>query len=757
MNTEAENTNDIRPVRECDLVMKGGVTSGIVYPSAVLELKNHYRFRSIGGASAGAVAAAFTAAAEFNREHGGFDKLRSVYGQLQQNDNLRKLFQATPKTQPLLNLVLKLDEFRADLTSISRKDGALARVRAYAHFVRDVLRKSVVPGLWKGRCLGIFIGIILALALEVVVALLRSVLGTVTLGQSGLELVVLGALFATGGYFLGELVAGLRGLYDAAFVGIPRNHFGICSGRSAESGAESSAVTDWTYKSLQAIAGRGAGSKVLTFGDLLEKKINLQNKKIDLRLMTTNLSEKRPYNLPFADPFIFRKDDLVRLFPDDVIDALEAKARKIRGIEIPEHEGYHFLPAPSDLPVAFAARMSMSFPLFFSSVPLYALPLWARRRIALSIRDNPDSELKFAAPHDLPQARKENTDARASTEGEGICKFSVTDLVPQWFSDGGIASNFPIHFFDCWLPDRPTFGITLCYLPDYLRKVNGATNGTLPLDEDEKRALSMYFKSTVDTAPAGKAMSQAHVAGVRWGEDETSGWREHLVSMGGNKRPGFSLGQRVAMRWAKPESTDLDMVELPEPEEDVPPEWRHIQFPGEEYPRAGALPGFLWSVIATMHDFRDDTQAALPGYRERVAQVRLRPNEGGFNLKMSVETIKSVVDKGAAAGAELRDRFSLTHHQWVRLRLLVMELKERFDELYKIRFAQPTGFPARIEEQKDPENGYPFRNPDLEWCGDFKCRVDALHLAIDNWASIDQDVAFPTGEPPPVMRITPKM
>jgi hypothetical protein len=28
-------------------------------------------------------------------------------------------------------------------------------------------------------------------------------------------------------------------------------------------------------------------------------------------------------------------------------------------------------------------------------------------------------------------------------------------------SDGGIGSNFPIHFFDAWLPTRPTFGLNL--------------------------------------------------------------------------------------------------------------------------------------------------------------------------------------------------------------------------------------------------------------------------------------------------------
>ena len=39
---------------QCDLVMRGGITSGIVYPRAIAKLAETYRFRSIGGTSAGA-------------------------------------------------------------------------------------------------------------------------------------------------------------------------------------------------------------------------------------------------------------------------------------------------------------------------------------------------------------------------------------------------------------------------------------------------------------------------------------------------------------------------------------------------------------------------------------------------------------------------------------------------------------------------------------------------------------------------------
>ena len=37
--------------RYCDLVMKGGITSGVVYPLAIWTLAKHYRFKNIGGTS----------------------------------------------------------------------------------------------------------------------------------------------------------------------------------------------------------------------------------------------------------------------------------------------------------------------------------------------------------------------------------------------------------------------------------------------------------------------------------------------------------------------------------------------------------------------------------------------------------------------------------------------------------------------------------------------------------------------------------
>src|SRR2546421_12398885 len=89
--------------KECDLVLKGGITSGIVYPPLVIKLhRDGYSFRSVGGTSAGAIAAATTAAAECGKGSGGFEKLEKVREWLGGDRNLLKLLQASRRTAPLL-------------------------------------------------------------------------------------------------------------------------------------------------------------------------------------------------------------------------------------------------------------------------------------------------------------------------------------------------------------------------------------------------------------------------------------------------------------------------------------------------------------------------------------------------------------------------------------------------------------------------------------------------------------------------------
>ncbi|MBK8448036.1 MAG: hypothetical protein IPL41_15505 [Micropruina sp.] len=63
--------------RSLDVTMKGGTTSAVIYPLALCELARHFRFRNLGGASAGAIAASLAAAAELGRARAPSGRNRS--------------------------------------------------------------------------------------------------------------------------------------------------------------------------------------------------------------------------------------------------------------------------------------------------------------------------------------------------------------------------------------------------------------------------------------------------------------------------------------------------------------------------------------------------------------------------------------------------------------------------------------------------------------------------------------------------------
>jgi predicted acylesterase/phospholipase RssA len=744
------------PQQECDLVMKGGATSGLVYPRAVLELarqpkqgekKASYRFHSIGGTSAGAVAAAFTAAAEYNRDRGGFEKLHEVNLKLQGADGegrqpgeeseptpptyLRDLFQGSRATQPLLNIFIRMAHYIQEIKTMNRKAGSILwRIPALLRLALQILKDSGVPGVWKGRAYGVVAGVLLA-------ALLAGIIGVGPRLMTGFwaafswDLAVLGVLLGLAGLVLGGLAAGLYGLYRIATTEVPRNLFGICSGlkdpQNAAYSNDQPAVMEWIHNSIQEIAGRSTRrwEEVLTFADLRSRNIVLE-------VMVTNISEGRPYVLPFNEPFIFCKQDFEKLFPETIVAKLTRSARKIRGIELPQEDGYYFLPKGDDLPVAVAARLSMSFPLLFSSVPLYSLPLWVREKIEddafnvseepldvlpkslgqLVERGTPASKARHSITSALQMANRwRNEDRTYAPKRE--------DLIPHWFSDGGIASNFPIHFFDQWLPKSPTFGITLRYLPDYLCAPTK--------DADEERATKHYLDSMERT-------------------------KEPLER---------NLGKRILALHDQPAKSarssggmEPDVVVLPRPEDTVPLEWQHICYPDAAEPRIGAVLGFLWAVIKTMQNYRDNSQAALPSYRERVVQVRLRPDEGGFNLAMDKTVIQGLVLKGQSAGEKLDREFNKQHHQWGRLRVLVSELDAKFRKIRGDK--RDEDFEALLRIQQD-DSGYPFREPDAAWCQEVRDRLQALRVAMDEWQAHPKISHPDAGVPPPVLRVTPNV
>src|SRR5512135_2655081 len=113
----ALDLSDQPPVdRYCDVVLTGGVTDGVIYPWAVVELARKYRFKNIGGTSVGAMAAALTAAAEFARRRGsvaGFNEVllklpRMLGDQVNGATRLYSLFQPANSTRRLFELFVRI-------------------------------------------------------------------------------------------------------------------------------------------------------------------------------------------------------------------------------------------------------------------------------------------------------------------------------------------------------------------------------------------------------------------------------------------------------------------------------------------------------------------------------------------------------------------------------------------------------------------------------------------------------------------------
>lgn len=421
---EAGGTVPQVPRLECDVVMKGGITSGVIYPGALHEIGSTYRIRGIGGASAGAIGAAVGAAAEYGRASGGFERLAQLPAELG-DGRLAALFQPEHRTRKLLPLMLAAtgnDRPGLPSTGLARARG-IVRAAARSFPVASVL--GVAPGV----------------ALAVVGAFAAGATRPVTI-LAGVVLAVVGWLLAV----LGSVARSFAGP-------VPANLFGICRGLGRD--AQHPGFTDWLGDRIDTIAGRDPAGPPLTFGDLWGAPhpagdLAPGERSIDLRVVTTCLSEGRPYEMPWeARRFFFDPDEWRTLFPGRVVDALlaapapapvegsrAAEWRWEEAIAARQARPLHRLPAAEHLPVIVATRLSLSFPLLISAVPLLTID----RASATAVRFT-DQTVEEPGPADSLPFRR------------------------LLFTDGGFCSNFPVYLFDAALPGRPTFAVNLGSFP----------------------------------------------------------------------------------------------------------------------------------------------------------------------------------------------------------------------------------------------------------------------------------------------------
>lgn len=418
--------------RFCDLVLNGGVASGVVYPWALVELARHYRFKSIGGNSVGAMAAAIAAAGEYGRCMGTedpFEPLRRFplkLAEVQRDGNTKmfRLFQPSPRVRRLFDLFM-----------------AVVHVNNPKHDRKSARVKRGERGLgWMG-----LIGLVLRkywmIALPAVVVLVLAVCAALkTQGWYCAALVV-----ALG--FVGALLAALitlAVLFYRDLEALAENDYGLCTGRGAGPGEEG--LVEWLHKGIQLAAGRGEFDPPLTFADLwaaerfgqpgpapLPGGLQPLDPGIELQMFASNVTLGRPVRLPLNDPntrLFYLPKEWERYFPDYLMRELEKASRPYapasRGdpdpATIPDDKAAELLRCVRELPsggmpIVVAARLSLCFPILFSCVGVYAID------------------------YESPQGKRR--------------------LRRCLLSDGGLCSNFPIHLFDAAHPEWPTFGFLL--------------------------------------------------------------------------------------------------------------------------------------------------------------------------------------------------------------------------------------------------------------------------------------------------------
>ena len=101
---------------------------------------------------------------------------------------------------------------------------------------------------------------------------------------------------------------------------------------------------------------------------------------------------------------------------------------------------------------------------------------------------------------------------------------------------------------------------------------------------------------------------------------------------------------------------------------------------GRTWAPIAATPAFIISLFLTAQNWRDNLQARLEGFRERIVEVWLGPDEGGLNLWMDASMRCTMLNKGIRAGKHL-DGFNLDVHRGSRTAQLERLLERRQDQI----------------------------------------------------------------------------
>jgi hypothetical protein len=298
-------------------------------------------------------------------------------------------------------------------------------------------------------------------------------------------------------------------------------------------------------------------------------------------MIVSDISRNRAAQLPFIEtpsPLYVEIHMLRRYFPDPIVSWM-LEHHGTYDQRVAADSGVIRLPRPQDLPVVFAARLSLSFPILLSAVPLLT-PDFAKRH-----------------PNGSVSLRK------------------------VWFSDGGLTSNFPIHFFDSPIPSRPTFCLNL-----------------VDFDAEASRTQVPETSSEADDEPMPSPGQGGDAKPIeRPQAQERTAEHRPEVQPKGDPKPGDTVWGFISMARGN--------------------RFAPVPFTAFDSGPGSGLRSFLTTLFNTARFWSDNENLVAPGVRDRVVHIALREDEGGLNLDMNSKVIEDLDLRGRAAGLLISARF----------------------------------------------------------------------------------------------------
>lgn len=624
---------------DCDLVMKGGITSGVVYPKAIVRVAREYQVRSVGGTSVGAIAASLVAAAEYERQR--HEQPASAW-----SGNLDAALSAdladepfSGPAQPMLGRAGygALYGIPADLgDNLAAKFQPSREMRSLFHYVFSWMQKFETPvgkavsaaglGLWWPRALTVLVGLL--------------VFGGVRLldpsGEGRFSLIA-GAVITI------AVIVAIRFLRPR--IRLP---LGLVVGIALVVSLLLARVI-WSFlfgSSWRIFAGMGDSFSLTDAWD--EFSADWQSVLVDVLPWVVVLW--------IAGAVLYLAWAVIRLLPrhdygmctglgdsDAITNWMHESLNRVAGLDAGGesrtpvltfgHLGGSGAGGMDGTPTRRAVRLQMIGTDLLRGVPLL-LPdaltpdrrddgtfvsgyLFDPARFRTLFPPEVVEELLDGASEEpgrlypFPPQRRIPVVVAARMSMSFPILFAAVPVVycdsegrqwQTWISDGGIVSNFPSNLFDEALPPWPTFGLDLIDVD-------------VPPNE---------------TAPAGEFM-------LRW----------------------------LSPTWPYSRSSVTDNV--------------------ERLPTQGisSVIGFLMAAVSAARGWIDNSQKRLPGYAERIVAMNIYPGEGGLNLTMEHEKIERLARRGLlAVNAQLEKwqpegaHSQWRYHRWVRMRTLMRELEE---------------------------------------------------------------------------------